>query len=282
MVDKVYDFMKEMRFRLSSPFFSSFIISWLVINWRVPVGLLFYKQSDLTADGYDSYFDLIEKNFHLGTSIIVPLISASVYSFGYPWLRNKIMNANTYFNTKGIEKNLKISKDGKVPFTMLLDMAKKYKEAVQAIETNIENEAENKERYDKLLIDYQKLMTDSNDVANERNIWEQTNDPIFLLGSWSLRIASLEKTYDISITRENFIYRHDAPFDYTKNSVIIHFSNNVKRNDLYIFLSTTTLKGDRVYYYFRLGYNDNGDYYTGFINNEIPCELKKISPAVLL
>lgn len=234
MVDKVYDFMKEMRFRLSSPFFSSFIISWLVINWRIPVGLLFYSQDDLQTDGYDSYFDLIEKSFHWGASIVLPIVSASVYSFGYPWLRNKIMNANTYFNTKGIQKNLDISKDGKVPFTMLLDMAKKYKEAVLAIETNIENEAENKERYEKLLIDYQKLMTESNEVANERSIWEQTNDPIFLLGTWSLRIPSLNKTYDIGITSENFIYRHDAPFGYTKNSVIIHFSNNVKKTT-YIF-----------------------------------------------
>jgi hypothetical protein len=37
MTDKVADFFKDVKERFSSPLFSSFIIAWLIINWKVPV-----------------------------------------------------------------------------------------------------------------------------------------------------------------------------------------------------------------------------------------------------
>src|SRR5207302_5085956 len=102
-MEKISDFFKELKERISSPLFFSFIVSWLIWNWRIPVALLFYKPSDLIADGYKSYFDVIEKDLHTNYIFCYPLLSAIGYTLLYPLLRSCIEALNTFFRTRGTD-----------------------------------------------------------------------------------------------------------------------------------------------------------------------------------
>jgi hypothetical protein len=56
-MDKLSDFFKDLKERVSAPLFSSFALAWLIFNWKIPIALFFYKNQNLSADGYNSYID---------------------------------------------------------------------------------------------------------------------------------------------------------------------------------------------------------------------------------
>jgi len=79
-MDTVKDIFKDLKDRISSPFFSSFIISWMIFNYQIVIALLFYKQSELKADGYTSYLNLIKNCWDSRYMITYPLTAAVLYS----------------------------------------------------------------------------------------------------------------------------------------------------------------------------------------------------------
>jgi hypothetical protein len=55
MMENINEFIKNFRKRLSSPFFFSFIVSWVLANWKVTIALLWYN-----SDLYPKEGDLIK------------------------------------------------------------------------------------------------------------------------------------------------------------------------------------------------------------------------------
>jgi len=56
-MDKVSDLFKELKDRINNPLVISFVVSWVFLNWRIFVGLFFYKSNELDVDKYKSYID---------------------------------------------------------------------------------------------------------------------------------------------------------------------------------------------------------------------------------
>ena len=87
-MDKASDIHQELKDRLASPLFFSFLISWCIINWKIIIGLIFYKNSELKMDGYISYIDFITQNLKASHTLFYPLFAAILYTFIYPIVRN--------------------------------------------------------------------------------------------------------------------------------------------------------------------------------------------------
>src|SRR5688500_18619166 len=98
-MDKLSDFFKDLKERVSAPLFSSFALAWLIFNWKIPIALFFYKNQNLSADGYNSYIDLISKNIIPANTLWKPLLAALFYTFGYPVIRTYILAFNTKIKT---------------------------------------------------------------------------------------------------------------------------------------------------------------------------------------
>ncbi|WP_029275290.1 hypothetical protein [Pedobacter borealis] len=81
------DIIEDLKSRITNPFTSSFIISWLITNYQIPLSLFFYKQDDIAKDGYKSYFDLITSKQEWWNMFTVPLICAFIYTFIFPWIK---------------------------------------------------------------------------------------------------------------------------------------------------------------------------------------------------
>lgn len=79
-METLKDIFKDIKDRVSSPFFSSFVISWLIFNYPVVIALVFYKQQELKVDGYKSYLDLIHKSWDSNHMIWHPLLAAMLYT----------------------------------------------------------------------------------------------------------------------------------------------------------------------------------------------------------
>lgn len=73
------DIIKQINLRISSPFIFSFIVSWLFINWPIPVGLFWYNGETIKQFGYDGHAALIEQNTSFRYNIACPTIVALMY-----------------------------------------------------------------------------------------------------------------------------------------------------------------------------------------------------------
>jgi hypothetical protein len=89
------DFFSDLKDRISNPFISSFVISWLIINYPITIGLLFYDQEQLIVDSYTSYLDLIARNKGLVNMIFYPSGFALFYTFLFPYFKARIIIFNS-------------------------------------------------------------------------------------------------------------------------------------------------------------------------------------------
>ncbi len=111
-VKEVKDFFSEFKNRVTSPLFGSFVISWLLFNWKVPITLIFYSRQDLYYDIKVSFIDAIKEYCNLFDSLIFPFVTALFYTFGYPYIRNlikifqasRILEVDSAILKKSVEK----------------------------------------------------------------------------------------------------------------------------------------------------------------------------------
>ncbi|MGY3214583.1 hypothetical protein [Mucilaginibacter sp. HD30] len=87
MFDEIKDFFKGVIERFSSPLLGSFVVAWLLINYEIPVTLIFYKQEDLLRYGYLSYIDVIWSHSSWYNFFWKPLLPTSIYVFVFPWIK---------------------------------------------------------------------------------------------------------------------------------------------------------------------------------------------------
>lgn len=132
-MDNITEFFKEFKSRLTNPLFVSFIISWALINWRVPIGILGYRLEDLKIDGYTSYADLVSKNASTWNYLWHPLLYALGYTFIFPVIRMFIIAFLNYIKKKSDNWNAEIMKDYYVPMSRFVKQKEKYDELAQAL-----------------------------------------------------------------------------------------------------------------------------------------------------
>jgi len=139
MLEKVSDFFKDVKERTSSPLFSSFIISWLVTNWKVVIGLFFYDIYDIQKDGYKSFIDLIEHQTWLQL-LLYPLLACLFYTFIYPYINYWIRWFLAERNRALMDKTLEVSGSGKVSMRKYLDLRDIYQKRTKDLEDVYEKE----------------------------------------------------------------------------------------------------------------------------------------------
>lgn len=142
-METVKEFWNEFKERVSSPFFASFIISWVIFNYPIIIGLLFYKQPELKADGYVSYLDLINQCYNSWNMIWYPLITATAYTLILKELLRIIQARITTWSTRFILWMTKKSVVG-AELHRALEKALNVKIAEYAVATNDEGLAVNK------------------------------------------------------------------------------------------------------------------------------------------
>ncbi|MDH7462612.1 hypothetical protein QEG73_15045 [Chitinophagaceae bacterium 26-R-25] len=136
------EFFKDIKDRLTSPLISSFIISWLVINWKVPIGLFFYKNQELSADYYKSPIDLITKVYSPFYFILLPLFTSCLYVFCYPWIKNLIHFYQLLVNKNKEDITIKMTSENTVQMHILYDIKRQYKEKETELSILLRSEQE--------------------------------------------------------------------------------------------------------------------------------------------
>lgn len=174
-MESINEFIKNFRERLSSPFFFSFIVSWLFINWKITVALLWYN-----PDHYPNRGDLINfiqnntSNWH---SIWLPLFGAIVYT---GLLRNAASAIVTFSGKWGGKLNLFLSKGSKVPISKFLAYRELFDQTNKDLEKVLADETNTRQAYDTQRQKNHTLDTENTSLKNDLLKLKTDNDQLQL------------------------------------------------------------------------------------------------------
>lgn len=183
-MEKLSDFFAEIKNRITNPLLASFAISWLIINWKIVVGL-FSPISILNTDGYSSYINLIDKNNNVHNFLWLPLLYAVLYTFVFSWIRIIILALNTWIRTISTNWNLRISAEGKIPMERYIVLRKAYDERKEILENTLASETTFLEENERLKNENLALKNENNTLF--KNISDDTkaiNNMTIMRGEW--------------------------------------------------------------------------------------------------
>jgi hypothetical protein len=278
-MEKVSDFFSELKERISNPLVLSFLISWCIWNYKIVVGIAFYKQNELKSDGYNSYLDLIHKEDNLKHFLWFPLVFAICYTIFFPLIKIGILAIGAAADTWGVKLNLWITKSYNVPIEVYLNQEEKYNKALDRVAKYATAEKELNVKISELesnritLIDAIELSkhdhqaelaerdADLLSVNKELEMWKFINSNTFFSGQWyvSRRVqgtSSYNEEYNASFegNRVELVQSNQTRRSLTIDYVISNFEHmkvQFNQNLLNIndknwgFWDLHTLNGDR-------------------------------------
>lgn len=223
-MDKISEFFKELKDRISNPLFFSFIVGWIVVNWKIVVGLLFYSITQLEKDGYTSYQNLIITESNICNSFLWPFVIALGYTFLFPIIRNWIHIFNAWNQKWGTEKTLAISKDGKVSVNRYIQLRELYEKRKLTIEEVLEKEASYLKENENLISLNRELNEKIREKEREEERRRYLNDiNQFMEGEWLFRIGTSNEDRKVVINKGN-VYLND---DYSRGEALYQIINLV-------------------------------------------------------
>jgi len=148
-MDKISDIFKNIKDRLSSPLFFSFILSWIICNWKVTIALLWYDPKQIDPNKFKSIFDFIYLNTDPWHTFYLPLILALAYTILSPIVSNAIRLFNSLIDKIGENKNLEITKGSNIPIAKFLSLKENYDARTEVLEKIIKDENKTKEDYER-------------------------------------------------------------------------------------------------------------------------------------
>lgn len=258
----ITDFFKDLKERLSSPIFSSFAIAWLIINYKIPIGIVFYKIDDLKKDGYKSYIDLIDKNNNVINFFWLPVSAAILYTFVYPIFKNALLAFAAWIKSWGSKWVLSISKEGSISVIKYLTLKDKYQGLINLFEQQTQSENSYLEENSQLRLEKAAITQKLNEAQEEISLFKSYSDKSFLDGKWkytSMNVSTEEKIDQTAMVvfingNVQFLNNDDDVVSFTTVTSII--------TDMqYIFVIMESDEGKLILWRFR--YNSNKKHLEG-------------------
>jgi hypothetical protein len=142
-MDELKNFFADIRARLNSPLVGSYVLSWVVFNWRIPIVLFFYKQNELYLDKYRSFQDVIYKNTNFISNLILPLCVALAYTFLFPYVKAAIKLHQAKILTKNQDNIYDITYNAKTYSTKIDELNDAHRLEMQHFDL-VKNELQSK------------------------------------------------------------------------------------------------------------------------------------------
>jgi hypothetical protein len=187
-METVKDLFESLKNRFRNPFLLSFLISWIVTNYKLIILFFYTPQYYAIKNNFESYFKLIEENIDNEKSIVIPFIAALSYTIFFPIFNNLIKAFNSWNAMWGENWSLKILKNGSIPINKYLNLKKEYEKKISTIENLVETEFQSLEKNASLIDENIQLKNDLNNSLDDLNNYKikisKINNFTMLNGFW--------------------------------------------------------------------------------------------------
>lgn len=141
-MERLTDFMDEMKIRLRNPLFASFVFAWLIWNWKVWIGLFWHNDQSLQRACYSDYIGFVKDQLDWYKSLIWPSVSSIVMVLLLPLFRNLSDMYQAFMMNWGERKVLEISKSGVISIDKYIAKKQEIIKYVDEIKEAAANEIE--------------------------------------------------------------------------------------------------------------------------------------------
>lgn len=193
-MEKVNDIFNNLKDRFSNPLIFSFVCSWLVINWRITIALLWYDAKQFENGGKTTVFDFISSKINSDDSLWHPLFFALCYTFLIPIIKNLIKAFYSWSNKWGDNWNLKILDGGNISINKYLKLRADHEKRTKILEDVISKESTYIDNYNLAKTD---LLAAQNNI-NEMNQRLTTSETFIReLYDWNIIQGNWENNYEL-------------------------------------------------------------------------------------
>jgi hypothetical protein len=187
-MEKVNDILNNIKERFSNPLIFSFICSWLIINWQITVGLIWYDTDQIEKEGNVSIFQFIQSKININDSLWHPLAIAICYTIFIPVIKNLIRAFYAWTSKWGENWNLKILDGGQISINKYLKLRADHQERSKILEEVISSESSYIHDYDNLKTELLSVQANLNETKQRLNSAEiyinDLHNTNILKGSW--------------------------------------------------------------------------------------------------
>lgn len=265
--ETITDFVKDLKDRISSPFFSSFVISWIISNWKVSVAVLFYKQAELKVDGYASLIKLIQGEVDVKHGLFFPLGASFGYIIFYPLLKNLIIALLAWYKSWGSELELKYTK-GVVSIKKYLMLRQNLEQRTEILQHALSTEIQSQQDFETLRSEKFTAVNKAMELNKELSDWKNTGS--MLNGVWGLIFMDANNNVpkinppEITIIDNKVFSMNNRTNVYAD---VMFFQFNPETKFLTFFLKPTIYADDQfLTQHFYLQFNDEKTSLSGFSN----------------
>jgi hypothetical protein len=248
-MDKISEILDDIKLRLSSPFIFSFIISWCIWNWRIPLGLIWYDSTELEQHGSLSVFEFIKTHARGHKAFLWPFLSALAYTLVFPWLNTVIKWYSDWVISMREKRSLELLGKTHIAIDIFNESREALEQEKQVLQQTIDNL-----KQDKNIIKELRLQLDQE--ANAHNELKaklkKMRDVSSLNGHWMFTKA--KQSYDLTIKDGRITFTGDqsgkvvqfsiAHYFYDDNEKIITFTKLAAGNSL--LPNHLRIQGDRL------------------------------------
>lgn len=162
--------------RFRSPFFFSYLISFLAINWQTLILIFIYDPMHFRIEYGIGIMDKISNDLNFWNSILWPLLFSLVYTFAYPYFSIWISNVKAHTTNISVTRSLEIRNDGKLSIqqfirirNLLIQKEKSLEELEKFMAESIESGIENEKKYNAALEELNIFKSKASDYENKFN-----------------------------------------------------------------------------------------------------------------
>lgn len=140
-MEKINQILDNIKERLASPFFFSFIVSWIFCNWQIVVALLWFDPP-VEYKGHLGLIKFIDAEANNLNSIIYPFLLACFYTFAWPIINNWIIGFQTWNTGWGNKWHLRISDGSYIPIDRYYKLREDYDKNLKSLKDVLASESQ--------------------------------------------------------------------------------------------------------------------------------------------
>jgi hypothetical protein len=205
-MERLTDFLDDLKIRLRNPLVSSFVISWFLWNWNIWLGLIFLDKSSLIEAGYVNHLNFIQDNLSIKMGLFYPFLSAVTLTIVLPILRNLVEYYSALSMNWGDKICLKASKDGVISIDKYLEKKESINKLKMEITEIIQDEINLKQSLQNEKYENTKLTNRIAEIEEEvRNLDRTINNAInekSMRGRWQISPPLFERYDRVEVVDE--------------------------------------------------------------------------------
>ncbi len=188
-MDNIRDILTSLKDRFTNPLLFSFLISWILFNWKIVFAITYYDIEQIERLGYCTIYDFIEGELNKDNTILYPALYAFAYTIIAPVIKNLVRLFYSWCYKWGGILNLRVTAGAKIPYERYIKLREEYDKRTKMLEDTISKEGANFIEVSDLQTKLLESQTKENELTNKLNRYTKFEMELyntrFLDGYWT-------------------------------------------------------------------------------------------------